>query len=142
MLNYAEELAYWYLRLNGFFLVENFVIHRFEKTEDEEHKHASDADLLAVRFPFVKEIIGERPVVCHDELFQKFRGDKILGLIVEVKSSEKPSEIKIFDNAYRMKYALNRLGILTDRQIRALTSNNDWTKKHLKKRSTLLLNLI
>lgn len=27
-MNYGETLAYWYLRLNGFFLLNNFVVHR------------------------------------------------------------------------------------------------------------------
>lgn len=130
MRNYAEELAYWYLRLNGFFLIENFVIHRSEKAEDEEAKYVSDADLLAVRFPNVSEVIGERPVVCHERLFQKFDSNKVLGLIVEVKSSEDPTEIKIFRNPYRMEYALNRLGFLSAKQIEELTSDG-WKKRDL-----------
>ena len=40
MRNYGEELAYWYLRLNGFFLIENFVIH------NQEHENGSDVDML------------------------------------------------------------------------------------------------
>jgi hypothetical protein len=26
-MNYGETLTYWYLRLNGFFLLRNFVLH-------------------------------------------------------------------------------------------------------------------
>ena len=29
-MNFAEELVYWYLRLNGFFPITNFVLHRDE----------------------------------------------------------------------------------------------------------------
>jgi hypothetical protein len=29
-MNSSEELAYWYLRLNGFFPLTNFVIHRHQ----------------------------------------------------------------------------------------------------------------
>ncbi len=85
MANYAEELAYWYLRLNGFFVIENFVIHRLEK--EEAHEYPSDADLLAVRFPNIKEIIGETAITFDKNMVLKFNSSKILGLIVEVKSS-------------------------------------------------------
>jgi len=40
-----ERLAYWYLRLNGFLLLENFVIH-----PDQGNDQRTDADLLGVRF--------------------------------------------------------------------------------------------
>ncbi len=52
MRNYGEELAYWYLRLNGFFVLDNFVYHR------TKHNRDGDADLLAIRLPNVKEPIG------------------------------------------------------------------------------------
>ena len=50
MKNYGEELAYWYLRFNGFFPITDFVIHR--------SGHASDCDILAIRTPYVREEIG------------------------------------------------------------------------------------
>lgn len=40
-----ERLVYWYLRLNGFLLLENFIIH-----PDEGDKQRTDADILGVRF--------------------------------------------------------------------------------------------
>lgn len=40
-----ERLAYWYLRLNGFLTIENFVVH-----PDQGTNQRTDADLLAVRF--------------------------------------------------------------------------------------------
>lgn len=40
-----ERLAYWYLRLNGFLQIENFIVHN-----DSSHLQRTDADLLAVRF--------------------------------------------------------------------------------------------
>lgn len=52
--NFGEELVYWYLRLNGFFIINNFVLHH------DTASRTSDADLLAVRFPYVYEDIGGR----------------------------------------------------------------------------------
>ena len=106
MINYAEELAYWYLRLNGFFLIENFVIHR----EDEIVEHRADADLLAVRFPFVRERIGDQDVDFDDALFQLFKPPIVIGLIVEVKSSHQWNEPYIFLNPGRMEKAIHRVG--------------------------------
>jgi hypothetical protein len=40
-----ERLAYWYLRLNGFLLLENFIVH-----PDDGPSQRTDADLLGVRF--------------------------------------------------------------------------------------------
>lgn len=42
-MNYGEELAYWYLRFNGFFPISNFVVHRSSGI-----KRTSDVDVLAV----------------------------------------------------------------------------------------------
>ena len=44
-MNYGEEISYWYFRLNGFFPLVNFVVHRTEET-----RYSTDIDLLAVRF--------------------------------------------------------------------------------------------
>ena len=40
-----ERLAYWYLRLNGFLTVENFVVH-----PDSGNNQRTDADLIGLRF--------------------------------------------------------------------------------------------
>jgi hypothetical protein len=49
-MNYGEELAYWYLRLNGFFPISNFVVHR-----SLDVPNTSDVDVVAVRPPHVFE---------------------------------------------------------------------------------------
>ncbi len=49
----AESLAYWFLRLNGFLTIENFIIH---PDADADHNGArTDADIVGVRFPFRDE---------------------------------------------------------------------------------------
>lgn len=53
MKNYAEELVFWYLRFNGFFMLENYVLHR-----NSERKKTFEGDLMASRFPNVYEKIG------------------------------------------------------------------------------------
>lgn len=129
MANYAEELAYWYLRLNGFFILENFVIQR-SPTNGDEIKYRSDADILAVRFPNAIEIIEGKELKCDDKaLFSKDGFDKnnILGLIVEVKSADHFEGLNIFEDPSRMKYALRRIGFLGDKDIDGLIGK-EWKR--------------
>ena len=44
----AEGLAYWYLRLNGFLTIENFILH--PELGDDESGARTDADVVGVRF--------------------------------------------------------------------------------------------
>ncbi len=89
-MNYGETLTYWYLRLNGFFLLRNFVLYPPYESEGT-HNQAADSDLLAVCFPHVYEEIGGQP----DDWDSRFRtwsfslDEDIIGLIVEVKTSPK-----------------------------------------------------
>src|SRR5687768_6292565 len=66
-MNYAETLAYWYLRLNGFFRLSRFLLHR-----DGGRDYNTDCDLLAVRFPEVFEPVGGNPRDWHTPLFEAF----------------------------------------------------------------------
>lgn len=46
----AERLAYWYLRLNGFLTIENFILH-----DEKADRQRTDIDLVALRFPHRRE---------------------------------------------------------------------------------------
>jgi hypothetical protein len=48
----SEELAYWYLRLNGFLSIPNFVVH-----PDTGGEQRTDVDILGVRFPYRAELL-------------------------------------------------------------------------------------
>ncbi len=74
----AESLAYWYLRLNGFLTTTNFIIH-----PEYGHNQRTDADILAVRFPFREERLIE-PMV-DDAIVISVNSLKILIFIAEVK---------------------------------------------------------
>jgi hypothetical protein len=51
--NFGEELTYWYIRLNGFFPLSDFVLHRGEGI-----RSPADCDFLAIRFRGVYEEVG------------------------------------------------------------------------------------
>ncbi len=48
----SERLAYWYLRLNGFLTITNFVVH-----PDFGRGQRTDVDILGCRFPFRQELL-------------------------------------------------------------------------------------
>jgi len=47
----AEDLAYWYFRLNGFLTIKNFVLH-----PDRGFNQRTEFDTLGVRFPYREEL--------------------------------------------------------------------------------------
>ncbi|MGG0591520.1 hypothetical protein ABEY80_16955 [Priestia megaterium] len=103
MKNYGEELAYWYLRLNGFFVLDNFVYHR------TQHNRDGDADLLAIRLPYVKEGIGGRTDDWDEKLFSYLEEYEIAGVLCEVKTGPRASPSSAFER-HKLKHALNRMG--------------------------------
>ena len=101
-MNYGETLAYWYLRLNGFFPLRNFVLHRLQQQNGTREN--ADVDLLAICFPSVHERYGDINV--EDERWDDDWDNNLLehlpelkttitGLIVEVKTSN-PGELTSF----------------------------------------------
>jgi hypothetical protein len=108
MRNFAEEMAYWYFRLNGFFVLENFVLHR----QDLDSNQHADMDLLAIRHKYTYEEIGGKKDDRDPKLFKHFDEDKHIGIICEVKSGRNLSRDDIkFDRPDRINYAIRRLGI-------------------------------
>ena len=58
-----DSTAEWFLRLNGFFTVLNFVVHPVEP--DEGTVQRTDADVLGIRFPDRREVVGGDPLIDH-----------------------------------------------------------------------------
>ena len=59
-----DAVAEWFLRLNGFFTVVNFVIHPIEPNEASLQR--TDADVVGVRFPYRQEIVSGRVPRNHE----------------------------------------------------------------------------
>ena len=104
-MNYGEEYALWYLRLNGFFPISNFVIHK-----SGEIAHSSDCDVLAIRTPNVFEEIGGQETDWDGLLRDRFDFEKTIGIICEVKTG-KYEEGKLFAKK-NVAYCVGRLGFL------------------------------
>lgn len=80
----TEDVAYWYFRLNGFFQIENFVVHPSRRGSQR-----TDADLLAVRFPHRAERLIDDPddIMQDDVAGIGLEDDLVDILIVEIKAS-------------------------------------------------------
>ena len=112
-MNYAELLSYWYLRLNGFFPITNFVLH-----QPSGSGQSSDCDVLGVRFPHVAEMIAndyENNLGWDEKFFKscKIASEKdTVGIITQVKSgSYTVEEVKKSFNKNNLFYAVYRLGM-------------------------------
>ena len=104
-MNYGETLAYWYLRLNGFFLLNNFVVHR-----TPHNRHSSDIDLLGIRMPYVFEEVGGQENDWDNNLTEILNPDLPTGVICEVKTGTY-KDADIFQHQY-LRYAVNRFGFM------------------------------
>lgn len=121
-MNFGETLAFWYLRLNGFFPIQDFVLHH----DPETIEHSSDTDLLAIRLPHVYEVVGGQ-VMDWDNKFEQWGinlSTMKVGLIVEVKTGKNNAEYRrnITESFNRKKliYGIQRLGFWPYDQVAAL----------------------
>jgi hypothetical protein len=69
-----EDVAYWFFRLNGCLILQNFLIH-----PDHSGSQRTDADLVALRFPWRSEL-----GMIDDALFSKCPRPRLF--LVEVKA--------------------------------------------------------
>jgi hypothetical protein len=104
-MNVSEELCYWYLRLNGFFPLSRFVMHR-----TAGRASTSDCDVLAVRPPHVHEEVGGRPDDWDPLLGKELDFTRTIGVISEVKSG-RLERAKLFRSAW-LSDAVARLGLI------------------------------
>jgi hypothetical protein len=75
----SEALGYWFLRLNGFLTIPNFVVH-----PDTGSQQGTDVDVLGVRFPYRKEN-RQRPMRDSDR-FTRPNRDKAYVALAEIKT--------------------------------------------------------
>ena len=115
----AEHVASWYFRLNGFLSIPGFVVHpdvvrRFPMTE---------ADLIAVRFPYSREVVAERPMTDDAALTDLAQPLQNLFLLVEVKTDlcniNGPWSDPVAGNMQRV---IRRLGFVEPERIEQIAS--------------------
>lgn len=134
MRNYGEELAYWYFRLNGFFVLTDYILHSNANLRknfvDEESNYTTDMDILAVRFPGVYEVIGGENKDWDEDLKKIISFEnKITGVICEVKTGNIGDRKKVF-SSNKIECAIDRLGFYNknenkkNKEIKQIMLNN------------------
>lgn len=116
-----ETFVEWYMRFNGYFTVNNFVVHNFENVFRDVVGNHSEVDLLGIRMPFSKEKVGNLEIKNHDPLVKghdenrNFKYDIVIG---EVKSGKHPTPNKIWtkSNTTAIEYLLRFIGIHNDEE--------------------------
>lgn len=121
----AELLVAWYLRFNGFFPLANFILHDAGATKAPGQQLA-EADVLALRLPFTKEIISapDGAICTATDPQLHVREGTTDFLIVEVSSEE--CKFNWLDKAEEeqrlfLEYALRRFGRWSEPKIAAIT---------------------
>ncbi len=82
-----ERFVRWYLRFNGYFTIENFIIHNPERISDGLVGNYTESDILAVRMPYSTEVVGQLRIGNHGVLTLGAAGRHDL-VIAEVKSKK------------------------------------------------------
>lgn len=107
----AEKVAYWYFRLNGFLQIENFVVH-----PERGGSQRTDADLVAVRFPFRAERLFDNPAdVMADDAQNLGLSDPLIDLVIaEIKTNQPcmlngPWTVRDRQNVHRVLAAIGCL---------------------------------
>jgi hypothetical protein len=78
----SDKLAYWYLRLNGFLTIQNFVVHPDGGSNSNQR---TDVDLLGLRFPYRVELL--RNPMIDDKPFTEKKSTPYIA-ITEVKKAQ------------------------------------------------------
>lgn len=85
----AEEVAQFYLRLNGFLLIPGYILHRDwpDKAGTFHPGERAEIDFVGVRFPYSTEVSQRRPEDMLDDnsLVSLAEDGRILFILVEVK---------------------------------------------------------
>lgn len=112
IMNFGETIGYWYLRLNGFFPLSNFVLHRSATPNSQN----ADADILAIRHPYVHEDVGGNQEDWDHDRFSLWGLNldaECICLIVEVKTGViNAGSLETAFGRERLSYAFRRFGVL------------------------------
>ena len=105
--NYGEELAYWYLRLNGFFPISNFVLHSL-RNDTSGKRIRADVDLLAIRPPNACEEIEGIELNLDSKIVPENEQSNYIFVYCEVKTGDYNVNELFPEN--RIEYVRKRCG--------------------------------
>lgn len=116
----AEEFVRWFLRFNGYFSIENFIVHDPSHTSEGIVGQQTESDILAVRMPYSREEAGPLKIANYCPLVDGSYG-KFDVVIAEAKSgnANKPNTVWSNNNQEAVEYILRFVGLCKDDLIKA-----------------------
>jgi hypothetical protein len=129
----AETLAKWYLRFNGYFIVDNFIVHAGDdpgkiststitgKTTISNH---TEVDLLAMRHKYSEEITGPLPIENDPRIINPAK-PKLDFIIAEVKTGgeNRPNSIWTQKKIDVVTYILRFAGFIETGEVLLKSAN-------------------
>jgi hypothetical protein len=109
----AEILTKWYLRLNGYFTIDNFIVHNPDIISNGIVSNSTETDVLAIRLKHSREIAGELHIA-NDEMLLNGLLSNLDFVIAEVKTGDekKPNKVWRNNNKEAVKYIIRFSGII------------------------------
>jgi hypothetical protein len=109
----SQDIAEWFLRLNGFLTITNFVVHPIFRRGSAQ----TDGDILGVRFPFRAELRESGEALLDDKMF--LEPPRIDFVIAEVKRGACRLNDSWRDPERRIiEYVLNAAGLIHEPMIK------------------------
>lgn len=122
-----EEFVRWFLRFNGYFGIENFIVHAADdpsRISGGVIAPYTETDTIAIRMPYPKEITGSLRIANYDPLVGGGEG-KFDVVIAESKSGDenKPNKVWREQNRSVVEYLIRFVGLCkTDQEIEEVAS--------------------
>jgi nucleoside diphosphate kinase len=113
-----ENFTSWYLRFNGYFTVDNFVVHAADdptRISDGIIAPHTETDSIAIRMPYSAEIAGKLKIANHDVLVEN-QNERFDIVIAEAKSGNdnKPNSVWRNKVIATIKYMVRFVGLYGD----------------------------
>jgi len=114
----AEIIVRWYLRFNGYFSIENFIVHAGDDSSricDGNIGCKTETDILSIRMPYSREVTGKLRIANHEKLIEKdFNKFDIIIAEVKTGNSNKPNPVWKNKDIDAISYLIRFYGIYKD----------------------------
>lgn len=122
-----EKFTSWYLRFNGYFTVDNFVVHAADdptRISNGIVAPHTETDSIAIRIPYSAAIVGDLKIANHDVLVEN-QNERFDIVIAEAKSGNdnKPNPVWRDKNIVPIKYVIRFVGLYDEPQIKHVTDD-------------------
>ncbi len=120
--NRFETLVRWYLRFNGYFTIENFIIHAGDDLDRITSQgivgNYTETDVLGIRMPYSHEISGRLYIANHPPLVNgsEYRHDVVIGEAKSGKTNNPNLVWRRKNNLDAIEYLIRFIGLFPENQ--------------------------